>query len=130
MNKIDDKTYSKSCEASAWLCATKPKEQLGDLLNSYPEGPIFRGQSARQTLDFLKLRSDFESQSHIHDYEMDGVVLTIEFEINSMCQEKMELVFSFSHPEHEGSISHSLSAIRSTQSEFLVFGDDANSQIV
>jgi len=124
MNSVEDRTNHKTCEAQAWLEKLEPSLLPNDFSMDYPKGPVFSDSSVPKTIRFLMDCAASESKHHSLDKEMGGVKLTIAFEYDTMHVGQLELAFTFSHPEHSGSISYSVSVVKDGHGTFHAFGDD------
>ena len=130
MSIVEDQTHHQTSAAQAWLEELEPSRLTTDLFQDYPNGPIFSDHSAPKTIEFLMLCAASERKHHVAGKQMEGLTLSIGFEYGTMEENQLDLAFTYTHPEHRGSVSHNLSVVKDNQNTFHVFGDDQYRQLI
>lgn len=123
MSIVRDHAFSTRFEAQSWLSNLPYPTSLHKHYD-YPHGPIFECVDPESAIDFLLKCAAQEEHDHSKDDEMEGMILTIQFEFGSMAPEQLELVFAYSHAGDQGSVSFSLSTKKLPDGSFQVFGDE------
>lgn len=123
MNTVRDSAFSAKLKAQRWLDKL-PSPTTVCKQNDNPDGPIFECRDAETVITFLLKCAAQAKLDHSQDDEMEGILLTIQFEFGSMMPEQLELMFAYSNAGDQGSVSFSLSTTKLPDGSFQVFGDE------
>ncbi len=123
MNNVRDHSLSEKDTAIDWL-EKLPRPFRKPRLADFPDGPIFKCDSAATAVDFLLKCAAFEDSQHRQDEDMEDVILTIQIEYGTRHSKRLELMFGLSGSDQEGSVLYSLSTAKCPDRTFQIFGDD------
>ncbi len=123
MTNVEKKYSDKADAALYWLEEAELTDYQSASLDEYTHGAIFCTRDPVQIICFLERCAEKESKLHHEDELMESVVLTIDFEFETMAKNRMDMSFTFWRPGEDGSISFSLGCIKERNGAYCIYGD-------